>query len=143
MIEDVHCPAPQPEDHNRDKDPGFCEDPDIYIEFDDGVFYQASLDGSEVAIIADYPRLYPFCIVSIQRLPKKRSSFVSLPVVLIWILTGSVLQGPYLLEGGPHARRSFKMKRDREYCEDLTIFQEVCVGERSISKFSCDHARSI
>ena len=53
MIEDVHCPAPQPEDHNRDEDPGFREDPDIYIEFDDGVFYQASLDGSEVAITAD------------------------------------------------------------------------------------------
>ena len=39
MIEDVHCPAPQPEDHNCVEDPGFCEDPDIYIEFDDGVFY--------------------------------------------------------------------------------------------------------
>ena len=59
-----------------------------------GVFYQASLDSSEVAIIADYPRLYPFCIVSIQRLPKKRSSFVSFPIVLIQILLGSALQGP-------------------------------------------------
>ena len=59
MTEDIHCPAPQPEDHNRDKDPGFCEDPDIYIEFDDGVFYQSSLDGSEVAITVDYPRLIP------------------------------------------------------------------------------------
>jgi hypothetical protein len=67
MIEDVHCPAPQPEDHSRDGDPGFHEDPDIYIEFDDGVFYQASLDGLRVAITADYPRLYPFCIVSIRR----------------------------------------------------------------------------
>ena len=65
MTEDVHCPAPQPEDHNREEDPGFCEDPDIYIEFDDGVFYQASLDGSEVAITADYPRPYPFSIISI------------------------------------------------------------------------------
>ena len=67
MTEDVHCPAPQLEDHNRDGDPGFCEDLDIYIEFDDGVFYQAILDGSEVAITADYPRLYPFFIVSIRR----------------------------------------------------------------------------
>ena len=53
------------EDHDRDGDPGFCEDPDIYIEFDDGVFYQASLDGSKMAITADYPRPYPFSIVSI------------------------------------------------------------------------------
>ena len=65
MIEDVHCPTPQPEDHNRDGDPGFHEDPDIYIEFDDGVFYQASLDGSEVAITADYRRPYSFSVVSI------------------------------------------------------------------------------
>ena len=55
MIEDVYYPAPEPEEHNRDEDPGFCVDLDIYIEFDDGVFYQASLDGSEVAITADYP----------------------------------------------------------------------------------------
>ena len=67
MIDDVHCPAPQPEDHNCDEDPGFFEDPDIYIEFDDGVFYHASLDDSEVAITADCPRPYSFSIVSIQR----------------------------------------------------------------------------
>ena len=67
MIEDVHYPAPQLEDHNRDEDPRFCEVSVIYREFDDGVFYQASLDGSEVAITADYPRPYPFSIVSIQR----------------------------------------------------------------------------
>src|SRR5215216_7020361 len=72
MTEGIHCPAPQPEDHNRDKDPGFCEDPKIYIEFNDGVFYQSSLDGSEVAITADYSRLYPFCIVSIRMLLKRR-----------------------------------------------------------------------
>ena len=65
MIEVVYCPAPKPEDHNRDEDPGFYEDPDIYIEFDDGVFCQASLDGSEVPIATDYPRPYPFSIVSI------------------------------------------------------------------------------
>ena len=65
MTEDIHCPAPQPEDHNHDEDPGFCKDSDIYIEFDNGVFYQASSDSTEVAITADYPRLYPFYIVSI------------------------------------------------------------------------------
>ena len=91
MTEDVHCPAPQLEDHNRDKDLGFCEDPDIYVEFDDGVFYQASLDGSEVAITADYPRLYPFCIVSIRRVLNRKSLSVFLSLVLIRILIGSVL----------------------------------------------------
>jgi hypothetical protein len=78
MIEDIHCPTPQPEEHNRDEDPGFYEDPDIYIEFDDGVFYQASLDGSEVAITADYPRPYSFSIVSIQRAFPKRSLYLHL-----------------------------------------------------------------
>ena len=91
MTEDVHCPAPQPEDHNRDRDPGCRKDPDIHIEFDDGVFYQTSLDGSEVAITADYPRLYPCCIVSIQRVLKRKSLSALLPVVLNWILIGSTL----------------------------------------------------
>ena len=62
MTEDVHCPAPQPEDHNRDKDAGFCEDPDIYVEFDDRVFYEASLDGSEVASTTNYPDTIPFAL---------------------------------------------------------------------------------
>ena len=43
MIEDIHYPAPQPEDHNRDEDPGFHEDLDIYIEFDDGYFIKRAL----------------------------------------------------------------------------------------------------
>ena len=38
------------------------------MEFEDGVYYQASLDGSEVAIAADYPDLYPFVKVSIREL---------------------------------------------------------------------------
>src|SRR5215216_175998 len=91
MTEGIHCPPPPPEDHNRDKDPGFCEDPEIYIEFDDGVFYQSSLDGSEVAITADYPRLYPLYIVSIRLLLKRRSLSAPLPDVLIQILTVSAL----------------------------------------------------
>ena len=70
-------------DHNHDKDPGFYEDLDIYVEFDDGVFYQASLDGSEVAITANYPHLYPFCIVSIQRVLKRKSLSAFLSLVLI------------------------------------------------------------
>lgn len=72
MVKNVHCPSPQPEDYARNEDPGFCEDPDIFIEFDDGVFYQASLDGSEVAIMANYPGLLPFAIVSIRKASSKK-----------------------------------------------------------------------
>ena len=77
MIEDVHCPAPQPEDRKCDGDPGFREDPDIYIEFDDGVFYQASCDGASVAIIANYPGLLPTSHVSQAEkpYPPKRTPF--------------------------------------------------------------------
>ena len=67
MVQNVHCPAPQPEDYARNEDPGFYEDPDIFIEFEDGVFYQVSLDDSEVAIMADYPGLLPFAIVSVWK----------------------------------------------------------------------------
>ena len=43
-------------------------DSSIFVDFEDGVYYQASLDGSEVAIMADYPDLYPFVKVSIRKL---------------------------------------------------------------------------
>ena len=66
-IENVHCPSPQPEDHARNEDPGFREDPNIFVEFDDGVDYQASLDGSEVAIVANYPGLFLFIKISVQK----------------------------------------------------------------------------
>ena len=78
-VENLHSPSPQPEDHARDEDPGFDEDPEIYIEFDDGVFYQPSLDGSEVAITADYPDLFPFAIVSVRKASSKRESSLASP----------------------------------------------------------------
>ena len=68
MSRTLTVPPPQPEDHDRDGDPGFHEDPNIFVEFEDGVHYQASLDGSEVAIMADYPDLYPFMKVSVWKL---------------------------------------------------------------------------
>ena len=70
----MHCPSPHPEDHARNEDPGFREDLDIFIEFVDGVFYQASLDGSEVAITADYPDLLPFVKVSARKSSSKRGA---------------------------------------------------------------------
>ena len=103
MIEDVHCPTPQPEDHNRDEDPGFCEDLDIYIESDDGLFYQASLDGSEVAITTDYPRTYPFSIVSIQRAFKKKSPFAPLSLIPNRTFVGSACGRPHPFGSGPCA----------------------------------------
>ena len=39
-------------------------DPDIFVELVEGMFYQASCDGTEVAIIADYPGLLPVSHVS-------------------------------------------------------------------------------
>ena len=61
---EFHSPAPQPEDHNRALDPGFEEDPDIFVELVEGVFHQASCDDIEVSIIADYPGLLPVSHVS-------------------------------------------------------------------------------
>ena len=53
-------PLPQPEDYARNEEPSFREALDICIEYDDGVFYRASLDGSKVAIMADYSGRLPF-----------------------------------------------------------------------------------
>ena len=63
-MREVHSPSPQPEDHNRALDPGLEEDPDIFVELVDRMFYQASCDGALVAIIADYPDLLPASHVS-------------------------------------------------------------------------------
>ena len=83
MVENAHCPSPQPEDYARDEDPDLCKDPNIFIEFNDGVFYQVSLDGSEVAIIADYPGILPFSNVSTRKssIKKEPSTCVS-PIAL-------------------------------------------------------------
>ena len=86
MIEDIHYPAPQPEDHNHEKDLGFRKDPEIYIEFGDGVFYQASLDGLEVAIVADYPRPYPYSIISFRRVVLPKSLLAPLSIELNYTL---------------------------------------------------------
>ena len=79
----LHCPAPQPENHNRDLDPRFEEDPDIYVELEGGVFYQASYDDTEVAITADYPGLLPTSHVSNQEIyPLKEPPHSASPTAL-------------------------------------------------------------
>ena len=65
-IETVSCPAPQPESHSHDDDPGFHDDPEMLIDFEEGVFYQESLDGSKVALLADHPGTLPSSAVSDQ-----------------------------------------------------------------------------
>lgn len=39
-------------------------DPDIFVALEDRVFYQASYDGTEVAITADYPGILPASHIS-------------------------------------------------------------------------------
>ena len=63
-VEDIHSPAPQPEDPGRSLDPTSEEDPDIKVELIDGVFHQLSMDNALVAITADYPGLCPASQVS-------------------------------------------------------------------------------
>ena len=63
-MKEFNSPSPQPEDPGRALDPGLEEDPDVPVELVDGTFYQASCDGTLVAIIADYPGLLPASRVS-------------------------------------------------------------------------------
>ena len=76
-MKEFNSPSPQPEDPGRALDPGLEEDPDISVELVDETFYQASCDGTLVAIIADYPSLLPAPRVSKQEtyLSKKIPSF--------------------------------------------------------------------
>ena len=76
-MREVNSPPPQPEDHDRALDLRLDEDPDIFMESDGRVFYQASCDDTLVAIIADYPGLFPTTHVSKQEtyLSKRIPSF--------------------------------------------------------------------
>ena len=75
-MREVNSPSPQPKDPDRALDPGLEEDPDISVELVDGIFYQASCDGTLVAIITDYPRLLPVSHVSkAEVLTSKKDSF--------------------------------------------------------------------
>ena len=94
-MKEVHNPSPQPEDPDRALDPGLEEDPDIFVELIDRMFYQASCDGTLVAIIADYPGLLPVPHVSKHEtyLSKKDSIFPPYPPHIY-----------YAIEGKPSAR---------------------------------------
>ena len=92
---EIYSPAPQPEDHNRDLDPGFKEDPNISVEPKGGGVYQTSYDGTEVVIIADYPNLLPSSHVSILKVsPQKDFSYCTLPTAMSCVLKGAALVSP-------------------------------------------------
>ena len=80
-MREVHSLSPQPEDPDRALDPGLEEDPDIFVELVDRMFYQASCASALVAIIADYPGLLPTSYVSKTGVltSKKDPSFTPYP----------------------------------------------------------------
>ena len=101
------------EDHNRELDPGFEEDPDIFVVLEDGVFYQASYDGTEVAIIADYPGLLPASHVSNQETSRpKEFSHSASPTAPSCAQKGGVrramLPRGISQESGPHTGQAFE-----------------------------------
>ena len=74
-MKEFNIPSSQPEDPGRALDPRLEEDPDISVELVDGTFYQASCDGTLVAIVADYPRLLPVSHVSKARVLTSEKDF--------------------------------------------------------------------
>ena len=59
------------------------------MELGEGVFYQASCDGTEVTIIADYPSLLPASHVSNQEIcPLREFPLSALPTALYYALKG-------------------------------------------------------
>ena len=83
VIAGIYSPALEPGNHNRDPDPRYKEDPDIFVELEEGVFYQESYDGTAVPIMADYPGLLPASDVSNQETsPQKELPHCTSPAVL-------------------------------------------------------------
>ena len=68
-MKEINSSAPQPEEPKRSLDPDSQEDPDLCVEFVDGVFHQLSKDNSLVAITADYPELLPASKVTKTEVP--------------------------------------------------------------------------
>ena len=52
-------PSPTTRRLERSLDPASEEDPDLAVELIDGVYHQLSIDTALVAIMADYPGLFP------------------------------------------------------------------------------------
>ena len=95
-------------------DPGFEEDPDIFVVLAEGVFYQASYDGTEVAIIAYYPGILPASHVSHQeKISHARASSHCLTHCTVACSTGEAFgasrySGGGSKEGGFGAEQGFQ-----------------------------------
>ena len=105
-MKEFNNPSPQPEDPGRALDPGLEEDPDISVEFANGTFYQASSDGSLVAIIVDYPRLLPVSHVSNVGVPTLRKDSFVMPYLMLarCISIETAIRTPRGTRGGLSAR---------------------------------------
>ena len=68
-MREVRSPPPQPEDPDRALDPRLEEDPDIFVELIDKMFYQLSCDDAMVAITPNYPGLLPALQVRKIKIP--------------------------------------------------------------------------
>ena len=68
-VREINSPPPKHEDPERSLDPDSQEDPVIFVELIDGVFYQLSNDNALVAIMADYPGLLPASQVTETEVP--------------------------------------------------------------------------
>ena len=66
-VEGIKSPAPQPEDPERSLDLASEEDPDLAVELIDGVYHQLSIDNALVAVMADYPGLFPASQVTMTK----------------------------------------------------------------------------
>ena len=62
-MKEINSPTPQP------KDPEQSLDPDLFMDFIDGVFHQLSKDNTLVAITANYPGLLPASKVTETEVP--------------------------------------------------------------------------
>ncbi|KAE8775332.1 hypothetical protein D1007_52202 [Hordeum vulgare] len=56
---DSELPPPQPESYPLNDDPGFNDDQDTSIKFEDDVFYEVSPDRSKVSLLDDHPGILP------------------------------------------------------------------------------------
>ena len=98
---------------------------------EDGVFYQASYDGTEVAIIADYPGLLPASHVSNQETahPKEFSHSAS-PTAPSCAQKGGVrramLPRGISQESGPHAGQAFEEEGKQRYSRAVTEEVWIC-----------------
>ena len=75
-VKEINSPPPQPEDPGQSLDPASQEDPDIFVELIDRVFYQGSNDNTLVAITADYPGLVPASQVTETKVPTLKKGSV-------------------------------------------------------------------